>query len=264
MKIVKNLSVIFVFAFAANVLAQTNNKTADWEAQILSRETLSKKEFKSLVTKFDFSSLWTRTNNASVYGFIGNDYQRLRIKIISVRKDKNKPDTYTVFGKSIVRNNINRFSGTIKITKARIYKIMHWGVDDEYKNKGIRRQGVIIAGYNFLEDQSEPHSGIFNGRLATFWYIDKNGNLKYDDIEKESDSYSNNQFVGTWKGYKNNLILISNWGDYRIPLSGNLDVGAGEFSPDDKYLKFGWQTYRDAYFNNNEQAKREEERVWWK
>ncbi|HEY0658921.1 MAG TPA: hypothetical protein VGD05_10625, partial [Pyrinomonadaceae bacterium] len=102
-----------------------------------------------------------------------------------------------------------------------------------------------------------------DGLLVTRWYIDRSGKLKYDNIEKESDSYSNNQFVGIWKTYRGDIIKISNWGDYRIPLSGDLDIGAGEFSPAGKYLQFGWQTYQDAYTDNNKQARQEEEKQWW-
>ena len=54
------------------------------------------------------------------------------------------------------------------------------------------------------------------------------------------------------------------WGDSRIPLSGDLDVGDGEFSPNDKYLRNGWQSYRDAYVRQNTRALMEENRQWWK
>lgn len=263
MKRLTNILFLFVF-LAINVYGQMNDSLVKWENQILEDRDLSKKEYKNSITKYDFGSLWTNTDNSSVYGFIGKNYQRLRIKFIYAVKDKNKPDTYAVSGKSMIKNNICSFSGTIKIIKSRIYKKMHWGVDDEYKNKGIKRQGILLAEYHFSENKACIFSGIFEGRLLTYWYIDRKGKLKYDDIRKESDSYSNNQFAGTWKTYRGEIVKICNWGDYRIPLSGDLDGGAGEFSPIDKYLQSGWQTYRDAYINNNEQARREEQRHWWK
>lgn len=257
------LNILFLF-LAINGYGQINEQPVKWTNQILSNKKLSRKEYKNSITKYDFGSLWTNTDNSSVFGFIGQKYQRIRVKIISATKDKNNPNTYTVSGKSMIRNSIYPFSGTIKIIKARIYKKMHWGVDNEYKNKAIKRQGIVIAEYHFSENKTLIFSGVFDGLLSIYWYIDKNGKLKYDDIEKESDSYSNNQFVGTWRTHKGDIVKISNWGDYRIPLSGDLDIGAGEFSPAEKYLQFGWQTYRDAYVDNNKQARQEEENQWWK
>jgi len=48
---------------------------------------------------------------------------------------------------------------------------------------------------------------------------------------------------------------------FRIPFSSELDGGAGEFSPIDKYLQHGWQSVRDAYINNDKQARKEEEKM---
>ncbi len=259
----KRLNGILFLFLTINIYGQTDSKSLEWTNQISGGENLSRKNRKNSVIKYDFAPLWTETDNSAVFGFIGPNLRRIRLKIISAVKEKKKPDTYAVSGKSMIRNNVCSFSGTIKITKARTYNKMHFGVDDEYKNKGIKKQGLIIAQYRFSENKACIFSGVFEGHLLTFWYIDKNGKLKYDDIEKESDSYGNNQFVGIWKSYRGEIVKISNWGDYRIPLSGELDIGAGEFSPNEKYLPFGWQTYRDAYFNNNEQARQEEERRWW-
>ena len=72
---------------------------------------------------------------------------------------------------------------------------MHWGVDNEYYNRGIKKEGILIAQYHFVEDSTQKDSGIFDGLLCTAWFIDKNRNLKYDNIENFSDSYINNQFV---------------------------------------------------------------------
>lgn len=264
MKTLKKLTTVFFILVAVNIYGQTNDQAVNWKNQILEDENLSNKDYKNDVLKYDFSSLWTKTENSGVFGFIGDDYQRLRVKIISVKKDKNRPDIYLVAGKSMVKNNICDFNGTITLTNARFYKNLDWGIDDEYKNRGVKKQGKIIAEYKFQEDKLQKHSGVFQGFLSTSWYINKNDEIKYDDIAFESDGYSNNQFVGIWKSYKSGKVKTANWGDYRIPLSGDLDIGVGEFSPDEKYLEFGWKTYQDAYLNNNQAARKEENREWWK
>ena len=150
-----------------SVYGQADDQAIKLRNEVLKNEDLSSKEYKNSLTKYDFGSLWTKTENTAVFGFIGENYQRLRIKIISAVKAKNNPDIYFISGKSMVKNNICDFSGTIKIIKARVYKNMHLGVDDEYKNKGMRKQGIIIAEYNFQEDKTQQHSGIFEGVLSS-------------------------------------------------------------------------------------------------
>ncbi|HEX6125606.1 MAG TPA: hypothetical protein VFZ23_09575, partial [Pyrinomonadaceae bacterium] len=235
-----------------------------WINSILGDEELANVEHKSRVTRYNFGPLWTQTENAAVFGFIGDNYQRLRIKIISATKNPRRPDIYTVTGKTLVRNVVRAFTGTMKLNKARVYTKLRLGIDDEYRSQGIKEHGVVIGEYHFSEDRNETNTGSFDGVFATYWYVDRNGRLKYDDVEAGADGFLNNQFVGTWTSYRNKASKIANWGDYRIPLSGELDMGAGEFSPDDKYLPFGWKSYRDAYHRDDKRARLEEERKWWR
>ncbi|WP_148807340.1 hypothetical protein [Campylobacter concisus] len=58
--------------------------------------------------------------------------------------------------------------------------------------------------------------------------------------------YANDLFCGECKVGKAQIKPCA-WGHYRIPNSGDLDVGAGEFSPNIKYLNNGWSD-----FNKNE------------
>lgn len=69
--------------------------------------------------------------------------------------------------------------------------------------------------------------------------------------------------MGTWTSYATHQTLRCNWGDYRIPNADDFDIGAGEFSPADKYLPYGWQDVRDA-LNGNEAARRREAQPWWR
>jgi hypothetical protein len=251
-----------IFLFSLTVHAQAERREA-WLHSLLNDNDLSKVEQKTRITKLDFAPLWIGTENSSVFGFIGQNYQRLRIKIISVRKLSNLSDTYSVSGRSMVNSVVQEFTGTMKVTQARIRTDQRLGVHDEYKNK-VRESGIVVGEYHFSESRRESSTGKFDGAFATYWYIDREGRLRYDDIESQADGFLDNQFVGNWTSYSTGAVKIANWGDFRIPLSGDLDIGAGEFSPDDKYLKFGWQSYRDAYINNDRQARLVEEREWWK
>jgi hypothetical protein len=81
-----------------------------------------------------------------------------------------------------------------------------------------------------------------------------------------ADGYRNNQWQGTWRSYKTGAAKVCNWGDWRIPESGGLDTGAGEFIPADEYLGNGWQSYRDQFDRDESvraKALREERPGWW-
>ena len=66
--------------------------------------------------------------------------------------------------------------------------------------------------------------------------------------------------------------LTCNWGDFRIPESGRLDGGCGEFIPNEAFYYNGWKTYIDrdrhgwvadpehAYYDSIYQA----DINWWK
>jgi hypothetical protein len=186
---------------------------------------------------YDFSTLFLP--QTEFIGFIGNDFRRIMIKFFSISKDPTQLN-YKVVGSSLVLDNKCNFSGTIIIRQIREFKTLHYGVDDEYKDKGIKAQGLLIGDYFFNENRDQSHSGEFIGIMTIYWYIDKNGTLCYDSIESYSDSYRNNQYIGVWRDYSTKKEKVCNWGEYRIPYSGDLDIGAGEFSPNEKYYDKGW------------------------
>lgn len=74
------------------------------------------------------------------------------------------------------------------------------------------------------------------------WYIGNDKKLLYDDISEDEDLYANNLFCGECEVSKEQTRPCA-WGHYRIPNSGDLDMGAGEFSPNPKYLSNGWGNF---------------------
>jgi len=258
----KRIINVIILLLSVSLYGQTTNKTEEWHFDTWTN--LSNIEYKEKLNFYDFCNLWTVTENSNVYGFIDIPFQRIRIKILSATRSKNNRNIYNISGKSKVKNRICTFQGTITISSIKTYDIMHWGVDNEYKGTGIKKQGLLVATYYFKEDRNYLHSGTFEGTLYSLWYLDKLGKIRYDKIESNSDNYRNNQFIGLWRDYVTKEKKACCWGDFRIPASGDLDIGEGEFSPAKKYLKFGWQTYHDAYSNNNKSARQEEEIKWWK
>lgn len=212
----------------------------------------------NVLAKYDAGTVWTLTKNESILGFIGDNYQRIRVKFLNAAKTN--ATTYTVTGKTMVKENVCSFSGTMVIDKVTT-------VNREFENERgqiEKKQVYVLSGhYTFNEDKNCSHAGVFRGMFQSSFYIDGNNSVHYDDVESYADGFKNNQFQGSWTAYNSKAGKTCNWGDYRIPKAGNLDMGAGEFSPDEKYLKNGWQTYRDAYNRDDEKAKKAEEAKWW-
>lgn len=179
----------------------------------------------------------TRLIKPEPIGYIGNKYQRFYIHFSSVKKGEN--NQYVIEGKTRVKNNVCNFNGVIDIKESRVGNI-EWIIDSlEYYNTGI-----IKGTYSLKEDSTQVHSGILNGNFELCFYIDKSNNIRYNALNLGvSDGFYNNQFNGTWISYDNKISLKCCWGDFRIPDSENLDIGAGEFSPSEMYIKNGWQNY---------------------
>lgn len=189
----------------------------------------------SVKTDNDYSDILLFKNE--FIGYIGNDYQKLDVVFADAKQISGKK--YKIKGYTVTKNNKCDFEGVLEILDERIIKEQKFGVDDHMKGK-IKEQGYSIAKYEFIENAKQSASGIFKGYAIFRWYIDKNGDLKYDDIEEDADSYSNNQFSGVWISNKTSIEKKCAWGHYRIANSKDLDIGAGEFSVNPKYKNNGW------------------------
>jgi hypothetical protein len=190
--------------------------------------------------KYNFSDLWLKTDNRLVYGIIGDEHQRILIKILTAVKNPHNPLEYIIKGKSSVKDNICDFNGRITVQEIKESKRTSYGVDNEFKGVS-ETQGVLIAKYELFENKNQKHSGVFSGILKTKWYLDRNNKVVYDDINIVSDGYFNNAFVGSWKIYGSKAGKKCNWADYRVPSSNcDFDIGAGELNVSKKYIKNGW------------------------
>ncbi|MBI1223445.1 MAG: hypothetical protein GC180_12645 [Bacteroidetes bacterium] len=222
------------------------------------------------VKKQDLSDLWTlaqfqveddtvTVERAEPLGYIGDNYQRFYIHFISVIQNPKNKLEYFVYGKTKVKDNICSFQGTLIIENAQTY------IGPEFPTL---KQGLVKGQYHFYEDPDQSGTGSLNGWFQSDFYIDEQGRLKYNALMFIADGFKNNQFEGSWTSYKSGVSKKCNWGDYRIPDSNELDYGAGEFGPNDKYDNFGWRTYRLSWENPTNQpevakARQIEQEKWW-
>jgi len=235
-----------------------------FERNFIFKNEIQKESIIESLNSFDFSKIWTKTKNSLVRGIIGEDHQRIKIKLITITKKTDNQNQYLVTGKSSVKGTICDFSGLITIVKIYELKELHFGIDDFYAGKGIKKQGVLVANYEFKENNEQKHSGVFKGELFSKWYLNSKNQIIYDDIESDSDGYMNNAFIGIWKSYKTQKEKKCNWADYRIPNTNkDFDIGAGEFSPSNRYLSKGWSNYSQAWVYGDEEARKKENEKWW-
>ena len=233
-----------------------------YRQQLLADEALKATELRVQYAARSFGPLWVATEPVPVVGFIGDNYQRLHLKLLTVRPDPQQPGRYLVTGKSKVRTTIMAFTGTFRVLHVRESQELPRLLDDA--PSPAVKAGLVLAEYELREPAGQPGAGVFRGVLHSRWYQDQAGRLRYDDLTSYGDGFANNQFVGTWQSYKTGAVKRCNWGDYRIANSGDLDIGAGEFSPAEKYLANGWAVYQRACFNNDKAARQQELAAWWK
>ena len=184
--------------------------------------------------KFDFSGILA-DSRTKFLGYIGADYHRLHINFSNVKKASHTK--YIVSGEYKISAEAHPFNGEIQITKIRKYTNLNYGVDDFMKGK-INAQGIALASY-FLKGDGGFQA---KGQMLIKWYIDSDKRLAYDDISEDEDMYANNLFCGECKVGKAQIKPCA-WGHYRIPNSGDLDIGAGEFSPSQKYINNSWSDF---------------------
>lgn len=214
----------------------------------------------SLYSVWEEENIFKRRGRPDIYGFIGDDYQRFYIKFISAVKVPDRANEYMLYGKTRVKNTVCNFIGTAKITEAKIYAA---------SNKSKYTRGVATVEVVIYEDIKQASTGVIKGRLLSNFMIDKKGVIQYDGFDYFSDGFNNNQFIGTWTSYKSGNTKKCHFGDSRIPECGDLDIGAGEFSINEKYVNNGWESYMKSWLGDpkaveNTKAKLEETRQWWK
>ena len=174
-------------------------------------------------------------------GFIGTNYKRLRITFTSIKKSEENKDVYEVEGFSTVMNKNKRtFKGTFSLRSH--YKFAEQTVDVPLPKKG-EIVGYSTFSYELAEDENLTATGVFKGKMIVMWLKKVNAAPVYY-IPFHDDGERNYQFFGTWTSYKTKKASIASWGEYRIPCSGDFDLGDGDFGPNPKYWQYGWEEFR--------------------
>jgi hypothetical protein len=216
-------------------------------------------DFYNRLKNYDLSSVFNpdsitddgnkKFNRPDPLGYIGDNYQRFKIHLLSVVKSNSNPYEYKISGKTKVRDNVCSFEGTITVIEAT------YDTSSLMRDIGFPtfKQGLITGHVKISEDRAQPGSGTIEGKLTTDIYFDDKNKIHYQALMLVADGFCNNQFEGKWTSYKTRKVKKCNWGDFRIPDSRELDFGTGEFSVNPAYEVNGWENY--DYGRNEED--------WW-
>ncbi|WP_315425235.1 hypothetical protein [Capnocytophaga sputigena] len=176
-------------------------------------------------------------------GFIGLNRKRLRITFTTIKKSEENKDLYEVEGFSTVMNKSKRtFKGTFTLQSH--YRLTAPAFDGDEPLKKGEAEGFSTFSYTLKEDENLTATGVFKGEMLVLWYKAINKKPVYTELFIQSDGSRNYQFFGTWTSYTTKKTSVASWGEYRIPCSGDFDLGDGDFGPNPKYWQYGWEEFR--------------------
>lgn len=212
-------------------------RNTDLSRMIIPDSILTNPDYCSQKDEFMFIE---RNSEFEPIGYRGRDFQRFYIHYDSVRFMGN--GVYKVEGRTRYRDTIRLFSGTITLDSMRLNKGKHLPSTGKF--------GKLCGHYQFDEDEFSG-GGVLTGKM---WigFAKINGRFYYDAFKLGlADGYSNRQYEGVWTSKDLTHMEKCNWGDFRIPDSQGLDIGAGEFSPVDEHSGQGWQVYTCGWAEND-------------
>lgn len=173
-------------------------------------------------------------------GFIGEDKQRIYMQFDSLWKDADQKNLYHLKGHSTVKGNRCDFKGLLIIEGFSEDEGLPRELDQKSPNPEWQSAGKIKGRYLFSENPEQKHVGVFSGSFWCTYLLKRDGDLSSNEVNRSSDDFRDHQYEGAWRPYGEENSRVCNWGIARIPNSGDLDIGAAEFSANPKYREQGW------------------------
>lgn len=216
----------------------------------------------AVIGEGDLSSIIVSEHHDYVLGFIGKEQKRLYMHFSQIVKSKDNPLVYFVEGRSRVANNIVGFKGELKIDSVKNDPEAAFLLEELPPELQDKKNDfyIVYGSYLLLEDSTANHVGTFKGKWKTYVWVHPVDGLMYNDLVM-GDGYSNNEFLGTWTAYGKSSPRPAHWGEFRIPESGSLDYGVGEFVPNPENLDPNWKIFHRAY--QSEPPMDPYEKGWW-
>lgn len=186
----------------------------------------------SLILDFNTNA---KTKRPKILAFVGKDYMRFELRMMEVFKDSINPSRYRMWGRTRHMGWARTFVGDLFIQDIKLLK----------NKKGSYSEGVLKANLFLREDSLSQGAAHYEGILTCNFLISEKGKVYYNSLSLNKAEFSNNQFVGKRIPFqKNKEVQTCNWGDFRIPECGDLDIGKERFRPNEKYLNQNWRMYK--------------------
>lgn len=190
-------------------------------------------------------------------GFFGDNYQRFYIHWDTIYKQS--PRIYRLEGRTRCKD---QYCNVYGITAIQNLKFFRWWCNE------IQGQYALIA------LQNDSLVGKIQGEALYYFITDiitENDSIFYS-TDLVCDAQCGRKHRGVWIDLRTNDTLTCNWGDFRIPDSGDLNQGWGCFFVNKKYYDYGWNTLYDAdhlgSYNEPDHAYYDSinqlDALWWK
>lgn len=239
MKYLKNFIVVILFIITSSVFGQSKLTQCSLE-NLIDNVLIDKVNYKEINRNLDLTKALSY-NKIDFLGFIGTNKKRLAINFEKIQLKETDPKCYIVKGYTTVLNtNLRKFEGEFNVVS---HYVFSEPIDEDVDESDGNEYGFSILKYSLSENQKLSSTGVFSGDLMIVWHKNEQNQINYYLPYEGYDSSKNFQFLGSWTSYKTDKSSLCCWGIYRIPCSGDLDIGAAEFSPNKKYLQYGWKTY---------------------
>ncbi len=189
----------------------------------------------------DYHILW---KNQRFEGVIGNDNQRIQMRVLSVEKDASQKGIYKIRGKSKVKNNICNFEGQLDIVQ--ILLLDKGNIDCENPEMS---EGILSGKYLLCEDSTQNHVGCFEGEFTTLF---DEVNSKVKSFKGWYDVQGVNDFIGSWTSYGKQQNKYCSWGYLLPPNKGNILYKSYDnevYAFNSLFLDKGWKSYVISHLN---------------
>ncbi len=208
--------------------------------------------------KYNLSKFFGNMNSEKIYGFIGNELERIKVKVLSVEQVQNTKTTFKISGKTKIAEKITVFNGNISLEN--IYSFQ----------EKITRHGLVIC--EFKAELNETGNSSNLGTFIGYYYLILSKIAEDIRYPKATPRYLQNYtFAGNWKAKNKNLNLPVLWGEnylveeletFYYEITRNKQI-------DENIIDKNWKSYFDAYTEGvkssiKNKALKEEKSIWWK
>jgi hypothetical protein len=264
-KLFLGIIILSVTFFSVNILnSQPNDNSsfaADFNKHLI--QQLLKTKYQNLdvnnfAKKNNLSKFFGKMESEKIFGFIGNEMERIKVKIMSIEQDKSSNSTFNISGKTKVSKNISDFNGQIKLTNVYSFK------------EPLSSHGLVICEFKaeLKEIGNSAHTGVFKGN----YYLVLSKVAEEIRYPKTTPRFLQNYtFAGNWISNNKKMNYPVLWGEnYLFEELETFFYGiTNKPQIEENVLDKSWQTYFEAYTegvkpNIKNKAVKDEKIQWWK